>query len=180
MKELILEEAYRTISVRDGERLVEIPVIQAVLRSVALNAAKGQQRAQRMFTDLLQCVEGEKRAFLTEILMGAIKYKEEWEQTVRHCREQGLPDPEPLPHPDNVIIDRDTGLVEITGPILSQEKRYLEELDKLCSDLAADVKKLEETKKAKPRDREIARSLKGTKQVLAKLMERRAFLRQRR
>ena len=41
MKELIIEEAYRRIAVRDGEQMVEIPVIQAVLRSVALNAAKG-------------------------------------------------------------------------------------------------------------------------------------------
>jgi hypothetical protein len=159
MKEFILEEAYRTIPVRDGERMVEIPMIQAVLRSVALNAAKGQQRAQRMFTDLLQCVEGDKRAFHTEVLMEAIKYKEEWEEKIKHCRERGLPDPELVPHPDNVIIDRDTGLVEIIGPILSQEKRFLDGLDALYSDLQERIKNLEEEKKAKPRDREIARSL---------------------
>jgi hypothetical protein len=180
MKELILEEAYRNISVRDGEQLVEIPVIQAVLRSVALNAAKGQQRAQRMFTDLLQCVEGEKRAFYAEALQEAIKYKEEWEEEIKRCRKQGRPDPEPVPHPDNVIIDRNTGMVEIIGPILSEEKRYLDGLDELCADYTTKVEKLEAKKKAKPRDRKIARDLKETKQILDSLLERRAILRQRR
>ena len=180
MKELIFEEAYRKIAVRDGERLVEIPVIQAVLRSVALNAAKGQQRAQRMFTDLLQCVEGEKRAFQTDVLMEAIKYKEEWEEEIKRCREHGLPDPEPVPHPDNVIIDRNTGVVEIIGPVLSHEKRLIDQIDELCLDLSARVEKLEAEKKAKPRDRKIARSLKDTKQALASLIEKRATLRERR
>jgi len=41
MKTVILEEAYRTIKVRDGERTVGMPVVQAVLRSVAISAAKG-------------------------------------------------------------------------------------------------------------------------------------------
>ena len=180
MKEFIVEEAYRTIPVRDGDRIVEIPVIQAVLRSVALNAAKGQQRAQRMFTDLLQCVEGEKRAFYAEVLQEAIRYKEEWDQEIERCRKQGRPEPEPVPHPDNIVIDRNTGMVEIIGPILSQEKRYLDELEALCSDLQARVEKLEAKKKAEPRDREIARSLKGTKQVLRTLREKREMLRRRR
>ena len=133
-----------------------------------------------MFTDLLQCVEGEKRAFQTEVLMEAIKYKEEWEERIKHCRERGLPDPEVVPHPDNVIIDRGTGLVEIIGPVLSHEKRIIDELDELCSDLSARIEKLEAAKKAKPRDRKIARSLKGTKQVLDSLIEKRAILRERR
>lgn len=112
--------------------------------------------------------------------MEAIKYKEVWEEKIKHCREHGLQDPEPVPHPDSVIIDRDTGLVAIVGPILSQEKRDLNELDELCSDLSAQVEKLEAKRKAKPRDREIAHGLKGAQQILETLMERRAFLRQRR
>ena len=40
MKALVLEEAYRPIQIRDGDQLVELPVMQAVLRSEALQAAK--------------------------------------------------------------------------------------------------------------------------------------------
>lgn len=41
MKTIILEEAYRNITVRDGMRNVTVPIAQAVLRSLAVNAVKG-------------------------------------------------------------------------------------------------------------------------------------------
>jgi ribosomal protein S25 len=49
MKAIILEEAYRTITVRDGTRNVTVPIARAVLRSLAVNAVKGQHRSQRLF-----------------------------------------------------------------------------------------------------------------------------------
>lgn len=45
MKDSVLDEAYRDITVRDGDRNVTIPMVQAVMRSMAVNAAKGQHRA---------------------------------------------------------------------------------------------------------------------------------------
>ena len=48
MKALVLEEAYRPIQIRDGDKLVELPLVRAVVRSLGLNAAKGQQRSQAM------------------------------------------------------------------------------------------------------------------------------------
>ena len=45
MKRVILEECYRHIGIRDGEKLIRIPVIQAVVRNLALNAIKGNQRS---------------------------------------------------------------------------------------------------------------------------------------
>lgn len=52
MKQIILDEAYRTITVRDGDRNVSVPMAQAIIRSLAVNAAKGQHRAQSLFADL--------------------------------------------------------------------------------------------------------------------------------
>lgn len=57
MQEIILEEAYRTITVRDGDRNVTVPMAQAIIRSLAVNAAKGQHRAQRIFAELLAVTE---------------------------------------------------------------------------------------------------------------------------
>ena len=57
MKDLILDEAYRDITIREGHRSVTIPMAQAVMRSLAVNAAKGQHRAQRLFSELLASVE---------------------------------------------------------------------------------------------------------------------------
>lgn len=58
---IILEEAYRTIQVRDGDRTLPLSMAQAIMRSLAVNAAKGQQRAQRLFTTLLAATELENR-----------------------------------------------------------------------------------------------------------------------
>ena len=61
MKSILIEEAYRAIKVRDGSREVTIPMIRAVVRSMALAAVKGQARSQRMFTALLQATEKERK-----------------------------------------------------------------------------------------------------------------------
>lgn len=42
LKSIILEEAYRFIKVSDGDRPVSIPMAQAVIRSLAVNAARGK------------------------------------------------------------------------------------------------------------------------------------------
>jgi hypothetical protein len=57
LKEIILDEAYRMIGVRDGLREVKVPMAQAIVRALAVNAVKGQQRAQRLFTQLLVTIE---------------------------------------------------------------------------------------------------------------------------
>ncbi|MDP8997992.1 MAG: DUF5681 domain-containing protein [Pseudomonadota bacterium] len=53
IKKLILEEAYRTIPVLEKGRRITIPMISAVLRAVAMNAAKGNNRAAMLFTTLV-------------------------------------------------------------------------------------------------------------------------------
>ena len=89
MKVVVIEEAYRMIGVRDGDRLVEIPVIQAVIRSIALNAAKGDQRSQRMFADLLQRVEREDKASHDEWVSVALDYKIECERELERRKKSG-------------------------------------------------------------------------------------------
>lgn len=77
LKQIVLEEAYRTITVRDGERAVTVPMAQAVIRSLAVNAAKGQHRAQRLFAELLAGTETANRRLHDEWLNAAMSYKVE-------------------------------------------------------------------------------------------------------
>ena len=86
MKALVLEEAYRPIQIRDGDQLVELPVMQAVVRSLALNAAKGQQRAQRMLIDLIAAVEGERRKNREKLFEAVVEYKQHWEKEIALAR----------------------------------------------------------------------------------------------
>ena len=72
LKGIILEEAYRTIKVRDGDRHVSVPIAQAVVRSLAVNAAKGQHRAQRLFAELLSATETANKRLHDDHLQGRL------------------------------------------------------------------------------------------------------------
>src|SRR5690606_7810594 len=105
MKEIILDEAYRTITVRDGERVVSVPMAQAIIRALAVNAAKGQHRSQRLFTELLSATERSNADLHVRFLGAAFDYKIAWERELSRREALGIRDlPPPLPHPDHVVL----------------------------------------------------------------------------
>ncbi len=57
--ELALKEAYRPITVREGDKTFTLPAIQAVLRSQVALAAKGSGPAQRAIIERVQAIERE-------------------------------------------------------------------------------------------------------------------------
>jgi hypothetical protein len=123
LKSIILEEAYRAVSINDASGSVTIPMAQAVVRSLAVNAAKGNQQAQRLFTHLLAATETANKRLHDEWLETAINYKSEWDHEIERCRRLGIEPPRPLPHPDDIVIDMRTGTVRITGPMTPEEKK---------------------------------------------------------
>ncbi len=123
MKAIILDEAYRTITVRDGDRNVSIPMAQAVIRSLAVNAAKGQHRAQRLFAELVSATERDRLALQERFFGVALDYKIAWERELARRHRLGISDlPPPLPHPDHVVVDVRNGTVRIAGPASREEQ----------------------------------------------------------
>ena len=111
----------------DGDRRISIPIAQAVIRSLTLSAAKGQPRAQRLFTELLSSTEQANKRLHEEWLETAINYKVSWEKELAYREKTGSTGPEPLPHPDDVIIDMNIGDVRIKGPMTKEEKNRWDE-----------------------------------------------------
>lgn len=127
LKSIILEEAYRNIIVRDGHRNVSVPMAQAVVRSMAINAAKGQHRAQRLFSEMLSSTERQNKALADAWLETAIEYKVEWERELHRRETLGITNlPAPLPHPDQVKINMNTGLAHIEGPATKDQVAQVE------------------------------------------------------
>lgn len=126
LKGIILEEAYRSVNVNDGEKQVSVPMAQAVVRSLAVNAAKGNTRAQRLFSEMLAATETANKHLHDQWLDTAMEYKIQWDREIERCERQGLPIPEPIPHPDHIQIDMRTGQVRITGPFTKEDKAELE------------------------------------------------------
>ncbi|NNE89245.1 MAG: hypothetical protein HKN27_14315, partial [Silicimonas sp.] len=127
LKEIVLDEAYRNISVRDGNQNVSMPMAQAIMRSLAVNAAKGQHRAQRLFAEMLSATERQNKQLADEWLSTAMDYKIEWDKELARRATLGITDlPDPLPHPDQVKIDMNTGQVWVEGPMTKEDQAELE------------------------------------------------------
>ena len=119
----MLKEARRTITVRDGDRFLSLPMAKAVIRTLAVDAAKGKAHAQRLFTDMLNTIEREDQELREELVKVAIEYKRDWEFELERRKRLGITDaPEPVPHPDDIEIDLETGTVRIVGPLTKEEK----------------------------------------------------------
>ncbi len=70
LKSFMLEEAYRPIKVSEDGEEITLPMAQAVFRSLAQAAAKGEARAQAMFLKLVSATEDEEAA-IEQMLDGA-------------------------------------------------------------------------------------------------------------
>lgn len=145
MKGIILEEAYRSITVRDGARNISVPIARAVLRSLAVNAVKGQHRSQRLFAELLSAVETSNKLLNDEWYDTALTYKIEWDRELERRRVLGITHlPDPLPHPDHVRIDMQRGTARVVGPATKEEKAKWDAWMARKADFEAEVEELQQ------------------------------------
>jgi hypothetical protein len=121
LRTLILQEAYRPIKVREGERNVSIPMVAAVIRSLAVNGAKGNSRAAWLFTQMVKIVEDENSAAHRRCVNTMIDYKSDWEDELKRRKAFGIIASDPIPHPDDIKINYRTGEVRIMGPLSEEE-----------------------------------------------------------
>jgi hypothetical protein len=152
LRTLVMEEAYRTVTVTEGGRPVTIPMAQAIIRSLTIAAAKGHLRSQRLFTQLLDMTEQANRASYDAYLQALIEYKSEWQDELERRRALGIVAPDPIPHPDHIIVDLRSGTVRVQGPMTKEEKVRWDKLrdrkascDRSIEELKADIAK--ETKR---------------------------------
>ncbi len=59
LQDIVLKEARRTITVGEGDRSVTLTIAETIIRTLAVNAAKGKGHAQRLFTKMLSTAEQE-------------------------------------------------------------------------------------------------------------------------
>lgn len=121
--QMLLEEAYRTVSIREGEKIVELPVINAVFRSLGVSAMKGNRLAQTTMAELVRGIEEEDRQLQSSLFETACEYKINWQDAIDQARKHGRPEPTPLPHPEDVILDMRRCEVRYAGPITPEEKK---------------------------------------------------------
>jgi hypothetical protein len=146
---LILEEAYRAITLRDGDRTITMPAIQAVMRAMTVLALKGNRLAQKNLAEFVQKVEASDFETRQKAFKSAIDYKDSWEAEFARCDRAGIPRPEPIPHPDDIILDVNTAGVRYRGPLTKADKLMFEAGLDEAGVLVRDVERLR--RKAKRR-----------------------------
>ena len=136
---LILEEAYRPVTIREGDRTIELPAIQAAMRSLAIAAMKGSRLSQKVLAEVVRQVEGRKSLEHQTAFENAFEYKQKWTQELERRKRNGIIEPDPIPHPDDFVINLRTGHVQIEGPMDAAEKRSWDERLARRAEAQADV-----------------------------------------
>jgi hypothetical protein len=124
LKTIIMQEAYRQITVRDGEKNISVPMATAIVRSLAVSAAKGNNRAAQLFTQMVKVVEDQNKELHFSYFRSTLDYKDAWNKELQRREKLGITGPEPLPHPDDLIVDARTGKVTTRGPLIEREKDW--------------------------------------------------------
>ena len=134
---IIMEEAFRTIPIVEKGRRVSIPMFTAVVRALTMNAAKGNNRAATILTGIVQKIEQENNELSRSYFASAVDYKMKWDAELQRRQDFGLNLPDPVPHPDDMVLNARTGEVHIKGPMTEDEKNlwafaadYLPELER--------------------------------------------------
>ena len=129
-RNMILEQAYRLVKARDGDRVINVPAIAAVINATIKSAVSGGQMAQRTFIELTQRSEQAVAQANSALFDTLITRKLEGGLELKRRRAAGLPDPPLLPHPDDIVLDWQTLTAEVRGPTTPEG---LEALDKLLA-----------------------------------------------
>jgi hypothetical protein len=118
---MALDEATRPVTVREGDKVSEIPAMQAVFRTMFRAAAQGDTKAGRQILDVIARAESGRAGLASEILQHAVRYKEHYLPVFEKHEREGLAPPDIYPHPDDLVIDETTGEVTIDGPTSEEQ-----------------------------------------------------------
>jgi hypothetical protein len=73
-------------------------------------------------TAAVQKAESDKAATQVKHFESVVDYKKSWEAPFARADAAGIPRPDPVPHPDDYIIDVRNGVVRLEGPLTDEEK----------------------------------------------------------
>jgi len=170
MADLVLAEAIRPIQIRENDEIIELPLIQAVVRSLGVSALKGNHRAQIAITSMVKAVQDKSMEDRTFLFKAAINYKDVWESEFKRCDARGEPRPEPVPHPHEISVDTKTLKVTINGPETEDEKKLWDKMLNRRVVALEEVAELKQQLKRKSRHSEFYQAEMETEQRMADMI----------
>jgi hypothetical protein len=130
LRELILKENERLVTIREGDELGHMSTFELTLRAETKSAVSGNAYAQKHKIERHFWADRERRAEIEESNASWRRYVAWHREQIAEAERKGEPPPALLPHPDDVIIDDETG-VRLIGPVNRAELAKLEETIKV-------------------------------------------------
>jgi len=109
-RHMILDEAYRTVEVREGDTVHNLSMNQAVFRALGMAALNGNQRAQERWAAMVQTAEHEQKR--AQLAIFNVIERDEQERAAKRRERLGTED-EHDPYAEDIIIDQRSGSVVI-------------------------------------------------------------------
>ena len=118
---MALDEAGRPVTVQEGDKVAQIPAMQALLRTMFRAAARGDTKAGRQLLEVIARAESARTEKALGVLQSAAQHIEKYAPIFEKHEREGLDPPDIYPHPDDFIINGATGEVTIDGPTTKED-----------------------------------------------------------
>jgi hypothetical protein len=105
--DLVLEHAEKPLRLREGNRISTVSLREALLTKLSAIALNGNRLATKACLAMIDEAEQHKRAEVLDLYKAALDYKDNYPALAALYRNRG--GPPPLPHPDDVHLNRSTG-----------------------------------------------------------------------
>ena len=109
-RQMILDEAYRTVEVHEGDTVHCLSMNQAVFRALGMAALTGNQRAQERWAAMVQAAEHEQKR--AQLAIFNVIERDEQERAAKRRERLGTEDAHD-PYAEDIIIDQRSGSVVI-------------------------------------------------------------------
>lgn len=140
LTQTILQEAYRKVPIVAGGKTKKITLMEANVRAMANSGAKGNTRAAVQLVKMVTTIEDRNTSEHWELMANSINYKDHWHAELTRQASLGLKGPKPLPHPDHVQIDRNTGEVWFTGPATKEQAEKHQKLQRMQDETQENIR----------------------------------------
>jgi Family of unknown function (DUF5681) len=169
---MALDEATRPITVREGDKVSEIPAMQALIRTMFRAAAQGDTKAGRQLLEVIARAESGRTEEALKILQCAVQYKETYGPIFEQRERDGLDPLDIYPHPDDVVIDKTTGEVTFAGPMSKEQAGAQKALREQAMESTRRYRAAEAAVAKDPKNRELAREFKELKEYYESHMKK--------
>lgn len=124
----------RELTLNEGGRLVTMPIVEALMRSLQLQGMKGNRLAAQLVIDQLHAADTKARETREQSYEFWTNYKAEAaaEPEPKSCSHIRSYKERSYPHPDDVIIDHERRQIAIIGPIDVYDAERYERKRLLC------------------------------------------------